>query len=64
MSRAGIATAALTVAGRNLATWTDFVGPDPEVRYTGIPPSQGSVPQDQALVPALTQFVVSLNLGF
>ena len=64
VSRAGIATATLTVAGRNLATWTDFTGPDPEVRYTGIPPTQGSVPQDQALLPALTQFVVSLNLGF
>ena len=64
LSRAGIGTAALTVAGRNLATWTDFNGPDPEVRYTGVPPAQGSVPQDQALLPALTQFVVSLNLGF
>jgi TonB-linked SusC/RagA family outer membrane protein len=64
VSRAGIATATLTVAGRNLATWTDFTGPDPEVRYTGIPPTQGSVAQDQALLPALTQFVVSLNLGF
>jgi hypothetical protein len=52
------------VAGRNLATWTDFIGPDPEVRYTGVPPAAGSTPQDQALLPALTQFVVSLNLGF
>jgi TonB-linked SusC/RagA family outer membrane protein len=64
VSRAGVATATLTVAGRNLATWTDFIGPDPEVRYTGVPPTAGSVPQDQALLPALTQFVVSLNLGF
>jgi TonB-linked SusC/RagA family outer membrane protein len=64
VSRAGITTAGLTVAARNLATWTDFRGPDPEVRYTGIPPAQGSFPQDQGLLPALTQFVVSLNLGF
>jgi hypothetical protein len=64
VSRAGIATAALTVAGRNLATWTDYIGPDPEVRYTGVPPAAGSAAQDQALLPALTQFVVSLNLGF
>ena len=64
VSRAGVATATVTVAGRNLATWTDFKGPDPEVRYTGVPPAQGSNASDQALLPALTQFVVSLSLGF
>jgi TonB-linked SusC/RagA family outer membrane protein len=58
VSRAGVSSATLTIAGRNLATWADYAGIDPEVRY------QGTVPQDQGLVPALTQFVVSLNLGF
>ena len=58
LTRAGVSRATLVVAGRNLATWTAYNGIDPEVRY------QGTTPQDQGLVPALTQFVVTLTLGF
>jgi hypothetical protein len=53
-----VSSAALVIAARNLVTWTDYDGIDPEVRY------QGTTPQDQGLVPALTQLVVTLNLGF
>jgi hypothetical protein len=35
VSRAGASTATLTVAGRNLATWTDYPGIDPEITETG-----------------------------
>jgi TonB-linked SusC/RagA family outer membrane protein len=33
--RAGLSGVSLTLAGRNLATWTDYTGADPEVNYAG-----------------------------
>jgi len=33
--RAGLSGLSLTLAGRNLATWTDYTGADPEVNYAG-----------------------------
>jgi TonB-linked SusC/RagA family outer membrane protein len=54
----GISGAAITLAGRNLAVWSPYNGIDPEVQY------QGTTPQDQGLVPALTQFIATLNLRF
>lgn len=50
----GASRAALTVAGRNLAIWTDYNGIDPEAGGVG----------DQAVLPQLTQFVATLNLTF
>jgi len=58
LAGAGVSRAALSIAARNLATWTRYNGIDPEVRYQGI------TPQDQGLVPALTQIVTTLNLRF
>jgi TonB-dependent SusC/RagA subfamily outer membrane receptor len=58
LGRTGISSANIVVAGRNLATWSDYAGIDPEVRY------QGTTPQDQGLTPALTQFVTSLVIRF
>ncbi|HEU5209467.1 MAG TPA: TonB-dependent receptor, partial [Longimicrobiales bacterium] len=58
LGRVGLSTASLTVAGRNLATWTDYRGLDPESR---IPGAAGS---DQAVLPQLTQFVASLSFSF
>ncbi len=58
LAKAGVSRAAISVAGRNLVTWSSYHGIDPEVRY------QGTTPQDQGLVPALTQFVATLNLRF
>lgn len=43
--------ASLTLAGRELATWTDFGGIDPE--------NSG-----QAVLPPLTRFTATLNIGF
>jgi TonB-linked SusC/RagA family outer membrane protein len=48
--------ASLTVAGRNLHTWTDYNGADPDVR--------GATGVDQGMVPALTQFITSLTITF
>jgi len=58
LSRTGVTSAAITLAGRNLVTWSPYNGIDPEVQY------QGTTPQDQGLVPPLTQFVATLNLRF
>jgi TonB-linked SusC/RagA family outer membrane protein len=55
--KARLNRASFTVAGRNLHTWTDYNGTDPEVR-------QNQGPQDQGLVPALTQFIASLTISF
>ena len=56
MGRAGITGATLSVAGRNLATWSDYNGIDPEVGLGGA--------LDQGLIPPLTQFVTTLSLRF
>ncbi len=52
--------ASITLAGRNLHTWTKFNGLDPDSR------SQIStiVQFDQAIMPSLAQFVATLNFTF
>lgn len=58
--RAGAARALITIAGRNLHTWTDYPGLDPESR------SQiANITQfDQATTPTLAQFITTLTLTF
>jgi len=56
--RARLSRASFTLAGRNLHTWTDYNGADPEVR------GQQAAPNDQGMLPALTQFLASLTIGF
>ncbi|HKV51301.1 MAG TPA: SusC/RagA family TonB-linked outer membrane protein [Gemmatimonadaceae bacterium] len=57
---AGIDHASFTVAARELALWTKFKGPDPEVDQfvTGL--TTGS----QGVIPPLSRFVATLNLTF
>jgi hypothetical protein len=52
--------AQLTLSGRNLATWTSYGGTDPENFFT----LQQFVRLEQAQVPPLQQFLVSLALTF
>jgi outer membrane receptor protein involved in Fe transport len=47
----GTSRASITLAGRELATWTDFAGVDPE--NTG-----------QAILPPLSRLTATLNIGF
>ncbi|HEY7894372.1 MAG TPA: TonB-dependent receptor [Gemmatimonadaceae bacterium] len=56
----GIDHASFTVAARELALWTKFKGPDPEVNQfvTGL--TTGS----QGVIPPLSRFVATLNLTF
>lgn len=51
--------ASITVAGRNLALWTDYTGIDPEQAY-----GQGDVPLELLTQPPLRSFTVRVNLGF
>lgn len=51
----GVSGARLSLAGRNLHTWTKYRGLDPESRA-------GST--DQALIPPLQRFVATLHLTF
>jgi TonB-linked SusC/RagA family outer membrane protein len=59
--RAGGRSASINVAMRNLHTWTDYTGLDPEVMFLG-----GSIAfqfeQDQ--IPHPRQFVTTLNVNF
>ena len=57
-ARIGARSLNFSMTGRNLVTWSPYNGIDPEVQY------QGTTPQDQGLVPPLTQFVATLNLRF
>ena len=56
----GAARATITVSGRNLHTWTNFTGLDPE--------SQSNPGQldffSQAVTPTLAQFVTTISLSF
>jgi TonB-linked SusC/RagA family outer membrane protein len=58
MLRAGSAT--LTISGRNLHTWTDYTGVDPESFFV----TEQFVRLEQAQVPQLAQFMTSLHLTF
>jgi TonB-linked SusC/RagA family outer membrane protein len=51
--------ASITLAGRELATWTDYRGLDPE-SATG---TGGSI-TDQAILPPLTRFIATINLNW
>ncbi len=52
--------ATLVLAGRNLHTWTNYPGLDPESRSR--PVSQ--LVFDEAVVPTLAQFIATLQLTF
>jgi hypothetical protein len=47
----GVSQATITLAGRELATWTDFQGTDPENAA-------------QAIVPPLSRVTATLNIRF
>jgi TonB-linked SusC/RagA family outer membrane protein len=50
----GVSGATLTLAARELATWTDYRGLDPDVSSTN----------DQALIPSLSRLTAILNVRF
>jgi hypothetical protein len=58
----GIQHASFTLAARELALWTKYRGPDPEV-FVGATPGS-LVGLDQALLPPLSRLTATLNLTF
>jgi outer membrane receptor protein involved in Fe transport len=62
--RLGASRAQVTVAGRNLHTWTSFKGLDPE--NNGLFPEAGTfgTPFEQNEIPQLRTFVMRVNLTF
>ena len=54
--------ASLTIAGRNLHTWTKYPGLDPEGSFQG--GTRGAAQWQQAVLPQLRQYVTTLNLTF
>jgi TonB-linked SusC/RagA family outer membrane protein len=62
--RLGADRASLTLAGRNLHTWTDYKGMEPESSFLGGSRGGASAQWEQNVVPQLAQFVASLNFSF
>ena len=58
--RAGFSAATLTISGRNLKTWTGWTGVDPESFFSVEPYAR----TEQAQVPPLQQFIMSLSVNF
>jgi TonB-dependent SusC/RagA subfamily outer membrane receptor len=63
-SRFGAGRASISVAGRNLYTWTDYTGMEPEASFLGGSRGGGSAQWEQNVTPQLAQFVTTINLSF
>jgi hypothetical protein len=58
--RSGFTGATLTVSGRNLKTWTNWTGVDPESFFSVEPYAR----TEQAQTPPLQSFLMSLSVNF
>jgi TonB-dependent SusC/RagA subfamily outer membrane receptor len=58
----GFTRASITLAGRDLHTWTNYAGLDPEVNTNNVATSAAT--GDQGLTPPLSRFVATINLSF
>lgn len=58
----GVSRAVFTLAARELHTWTDYRGPDPEV--TTLASASNPLAVDQGVIPPLSQLVATLNITF
>lgn len=63
VGRLGLNAGSVTIAGRNLLTWTDYGGLEPEASFIG--GSRGTRGQwEQNVLPQLQQWVLTFNIGF
>lgn len=63
--RFGASRASVTVAGRNLYTWTKYPGLEPEASFLGgSTRGSGSAQWEQNVTPQLQQFVTTVNVSF
>ena len=58
----GYQSASITIAGRDLHTWTKYAGIDPEVNVNNIATSAAT--SDQAVTPPLSRLITTFNLKF
>jgi TonB-linked SusC/RagA family outer membrane protein len=56
--------ARVTIAGRNLHTWTEYSGLEPEATFLGGSRGGGNSFWEQTTLPQLTQFVTTIDLTF
>ena len=61
-SRVNVSRASISVSGRNLHTWTKYQGFEPEAMFLG-GSRGGNIPFEQTILPQLTSWIVTLNLG-
>ena len=61
-SRLGAARASVSIAGRNLHTWTNYKGLEPEASFQG--GTRGFGQWEQDVTPQLRSFIGSLRLNF
>ena len=62
--RARAGRASVSLAGRNLHTWTNYEGLEPEAMFLGGTRGGNYGAWEQTTLPQLTQWVLSLNLDF
>ena len=60
--RGGLSRAAVSLAGRDLHTWTSYGGLDPE--GNAVNPATSFSAADQAVLPPLTRFIATVSLTF
>ncbi|MGH7507032.1 MAG: hypothetical protein ACRELX_15350, partial [Longimicrobiales bacterium] len=63
IQRFGLSRATITVAGRNLATWTKWDGIEPEAMYLS-GGRAGYAQIEQNSLPQLRQFATTINFSF
>ncbi|HKJ91984.1 MAG TPA: hypothetical protein VJ957_02395, partial [Longimicrobiales bacterium] len=63
-SRIGASALSLTVAGRNLHTWTSYPGLEPEATFNGGSRGGSYSLWEQDVTPQLAQFVATLHVNF
>lgn len=63
-STVGASRASITIAGRNLATWTNFPGIEPEASFNGGARGGAFGQWEQNVLPQLRQFVTTVNFNF
>ena len=61
--RVGASRATISMAGRNLFTWTNWTGMEPEAMFMG-GARGGFIQLEQNHLPQIQQFVTSINLSF
>lgn len=63
-SRLGASRASVRLAGRNLFTWSDYMGLEPESTFNGGSRGGSHSLWEQNVMPQLAQFIASFNVTF